>query len=219
MKSFLSLTSDEDDSFTIVNTSAFGRHDVGADHGAVLAGFLVIGAALPVLPFHVSHDLDFSTLVVGLVAGAQFAASLATRIWSGSYSDANGGKRSVVLGLIAAAAAGLLYLLSRAFFQMQVSAPDWFRKRVTHQSCCLRRVGKRHGPSPAKHSLRARGVRKISEYWKYTPDLPDGSSRRVERRQPPAPLHGVVFDILAARLRWRVRSTPRDTVAARRAVP
>ena len=82
---------------------------------AVLAGFLVIGAALPVLPLHVSRDLGFGALVVGLVAGAQFAASLLTRIWSGAYSDANGGKRSVVLGLIAAAAAGLLYLLSLAF--------------------------------------------------------------------------------------------------------
>lgn len=82
---------------------------------AVLAGFVVIGAALPVLPLHVNQDLGFGTFVVGLVAGAQFAASVATRIWSGSYSDAHGGKRSVVLGLIAAAVAGLLYLLSTAF--------------------------------------------------------------------------------------------------------
>jgi MFS family permease len=82
---------------------------------AVLAGFLVIGAALPVLPLHVNRDLGFGTFVVGLVAGAQFAASLATRIWSGSYSDANGGKRSVVAGLVTAAVAGLLYLLSLAF--------------------------------------------------------------------------------------------------------
>jgi len=86
---------------------------------AVLAGFLVIGAALPVLPLHVNRDLGFGTFVVGLVAGAQFVASLATRIWSGSYSDANGGKRSVVLGLVAAALAGSLYLLSLAF----VSSP------------------------------------------------------------------------------------------------
>ncbi len=82
---------------------------------AVLAGFSVIGAALPVLPLHVSQDLGFGTLVVGLVAGAQFAASLVTRIWSGSYSDANGGQRSVLLGLVAAAVAGLLYLASLAF--------------------------------------------------------------------------------------------------------
>ncbi|MER9441285.1 arabinose transporter [Mesorhizobium sp. M0340] len=86
---------------------------------AVLAGFLVIGAALPVLPLHVNQDLGFGTFVVGLVAGSQFAASLVTRIWSGTYSDANGGKRSVVLGLIAAAGAGLLYLLSLTF----VSSP------------------------------------------------------------------------------------------------
>lgn len=83
--------------------------------GAVLAGFLVIGAALPVLPLHVNRDLGFGTFVVGLVAGAQFAASVATRIWSGSFSDRNGGKRSVVCGLIGAAVAGLLYLLSLAF--------------------------------------------------------------------------------------------------------
>lgn len=82
---------------------------------AVLAGFVVIGAALPVLPLHVNRNLGFGTLVVGLVAGAQFAASVATRIWSGSYSDAHGGKRSVLLGLIAAVVAGLLYLLSLVF--------------------------------------------------------------------------------------------------------
>jgi MFS family permease len=82
---------------------------------AVLAGFVVIGAALPVLPLYVNQNLGFGTFVVGLVAGAQFAASVVTRIWSGSYSDAQGGKRSVVLGLLAAAVAGLLYLLSLAF--------------------------------------------------------------------------------------------------------
>jgi MFS family permease len=82
---------------------------------AVLAGFVVIGAALPVLPLHVNRNLGFGTLVVGLVAGAQFAASVATRIWSGSYSDAYGGKRSVLLGLVAAVVAGLLYLLSLVF--------------------------------------------------------------------------------------------------------
>lgn len=82
---------------------------------AVLAGFVVIGAALPVLPLHVNHDLSFGTVVVGLVAGAQFAASVATRIWSGSYSDTHGGKRGVLLGLVAAVVAGLLYLLSVVF--------------------------------------------------------------------------------------------------------
>ncbi|WP_245322055.1 arabinose transporter [Mesorhizobium sp. WSM1497] len=81
---------------------------------AVLAGFVVIGAALPVLPLHVSHNLGFGSAVVGMVAGAQFAASLVSRVWSGSFADGNGGKRAVLVGLVTAAAAGLLYLLSVA---------------------------------------------------------------------------------------------------------
>jgi len=42
----------------------------------VFIAFLVIGLALPVLPLHVHQDLGLGTFVVGLVAGAQFAASL-----------------------------------------------------------------------------------------------------------------------------------------------
>jgi MFS family permease len=85
---------------------------------AVLAGFLIIGVALPVLPLHVNNDLGFGPFVVGLVAGAQFAASLFSRVWAGSYSDRRGAKRGVLVGLIAAAAAGLLYLLSLAFVKV-----------------------------------------------------------------------------------------------------
>jgi hypothetical protein len=39
----------------------------------------------------------------------------------------------------------------------------------------------------------------ISDLANYTPDLPDMSNCFVARRRPPATLHGVVFDILAAR--------------------
>jgi MFS family permease len=53
-----------------------------------------------------------STFVVGLVAGSQFVASLASRVWSGHYADSRGAKRAVLAGLVAAVAGGLLYLLS-----------------------------------------------------------------------------------------------------------
>ncbi|KVM84625.1 hypothetical protein [Burkholderia stagnalis] len=76
---------------------------------AVLANF-IIGVALPVLPLHVRDDPGFGPFVVGLVAGSQFAASLCSLVWAGSYSD----KRGVMVGLFAAA--GLLYLL--AFIRM-----------------------------------------------------------------------------------------------------
>ncbi|MEF9605870.1 MFS transporter, partial [Paracoccus sp. PXZ] len=87
---------------------------------AVLAGFVIIGLALPVLPLHVHDDLGFGTFVVGLVAGAQFAASLISRVWAGSFSDKYGAKRGVVTGLFAAAVSGLLYLLSLAFVSLPV---------------------------------------------------------------------------------------------------
>ena len=81
----------------------------------VLIAFLVIGMALPVLPLHVHDGLGFGAVMVGLVAGSQFAAALFSRIWSGCTCDAHGPKRAVIIGLAGATVAGLLYLLSLAF--------------------------------------------------------------------------------------------------------
>lgn len=81
----------------------------------VLIAFVVIGMALPVLPLHVHDDLGFGPAMVGLVAGSQFAASLASRFWSGRLCDTRGPKRAVMVGLVGATAAGLLYLLSQRF--------------------------------------------------------------------------------------------------------
>ena len=86
---------------------------------AVLVGFLVIGAALPVLPLHVHDELGSGPVMVGVVAGCQFAASLAARIWSGQAADTQGPKWAVMAGLVGAAISGLLYLLSLSF----LSAP------------------------------------------------------------------------------------------------
>jgi MFS family permease len=83
----------------------------------VLAAFLVIGLALPVLPLHVHQGLGLGTFIVGLVAGSQFAASLVSRVWAGHYCDRRGAKRGLVIGLLAAAASGLLYLLSLSFVE------------------------------------------------------------------------------------------------------
>jgi MFS family permease len=81
----------------------------------VLVAFLVVGAALPVLPLHVHQGLGLSAFAVGLVAGSQFAASLISRVWAGRYSDRRGAKRAVIMGLITAFVAGLFYLLSLVF--------------------------------------------------------------------------------------------------------
>jgi MFS family permease len=85
---------------------------------AVLVGFVVIGAALPVLPLHVRDTLGFGPFMVGIVAGCQFAASLVARLWSGHAADTKGAKWAVMVGLAAAGAAGMLYLLSLRFVSM-----------------------------------------------------------------------------------------------------
>src|SRR5256885_15346339 len=83
--------------------------------GSVFISFLIIRVAMPALPLHVHQGLGLSTFVVGLVAGSQFAASLVSRVWAGRHADSRGAKHTVVVGLVAAAAAGLLYLLSLRF--------------------------------------------------------------------------------------------------------
>lgn len=82
---------------------------------AVLVGFLVTWAALPVLPLHVHDGLGFGPVMVGVVASCQFAASLVARIWSGRAADTQGPKWAVTVGLAGAAVSGLLYLFSLSF--------------------------------------------------------------------------------------------------------
>jgi MFS family permease len=79
---------------------------------AVFVGFLVIGMGMPVLPLHVHETLGQSALIVGLVAGAQFAVALISRPWAGRHADGRGPKQTVIAGLLVSAAAGVLYLLS-----------------------------------------------------------------------------------------------------------
>src|SRR5215470_8047974 len=81
----------------------------------VLIAFLIIGVALPVLPLHVHQDLGFGAFIVGLVTGSQFGASLLSRVSAGHYADRRGPKRAVVIGLMTAIVAGLLYFLSLYF--------------------------------------------------------------------------------------------------------
>ena len=79
---------------------------------SVFAVFLLTGAALPALPLHIHDHLGFGAFVIGLVTGAQFAAALISRLWSGAVSDRRGPKYAVTAGLVMAALAGLLYLVS-----------------------------------------------------------------------------------------------------------
>lgn len=80
--------------------------------------YLATGMALPTLPLHLHDGLRQSTFVIGAIAGLQFAAALLSRIWAGNFSDENGPKTTILIGLGMTALGGGLYLLSLAFLSI-----------------------------------------------------------------------------------------------------
>lgn len=78
----------------------------------IFSEFLVMGISLGLLPSYVHQTLGYSNLVVGLVIGTQFVATLLTRHFAGKMADTQGGRRAVFTGGLLSAAAGAFCLLS-----------------------------------------------------------------------------------------------------------
>ena len=78
---------------------------------AVFLVYFTIGAPLPVIPLFVHDRLGFDPIIVGIVIGAQAAATLLARPLAGGISDRRGTRGAVMVGAAISAFAGIFYFL------------------------------------------------------------------------------------------------------------
>ena len=79
---------------------------------ALFCGYLAVGLPLPVIPLFVHQKLGFSNLIVGLVIGVQFLATVLTRGYAGRITDQHGGRRTALQGAGVSALGGALYMIA-----------------------------------------------------------------------------------------------------------
>lgn len=90
--------------------------------GMIFLEFLIMGISLGVLPNYVHGSLGFNNLVVGVVIGLQYAATLCTRHFAGKMADSKGGRQAVITGILISSVSGIFCLFSQFLMAMPVAS-------------------------------------------------------------------------------------------------
>ncbi|HEX4285042.1 MAG TPA: MFS transporter [Terracidiphilus sp.] len=136
------------DSPTIDNPTNAGAADSGRIIGYVFftfACYLAIGLPLAVLPAYVHLRLGYHASLAGLVISIQYIATFLSRPWAGRISDRAGAKISVMWGMAACTASGVLLLGAAALHR----DPAWLSLTILFASRLVLGIGESLGSTGA----------------------------------------------------------------------
>jgi MFS family permease len=107
--------------------------------------YLAIGLPLAILPTYVHFRLGFSAALAGLVISIQYIATFLSRPWAGRISDHKGAKISVLWGMAACTASGVLLLGAAALHRN----PAWLSLTILIASRLVLGIGESLGSTGA----------------------------------------------------------------------
>jgi len=85
---------------------------LGTIFSMVFLEFLIMGISIAVLPVFIHTTLHLGNHWVGIIIGAQYITTLATRQFAGRTADHSGGRRSVIIGIAVTSFSGIFLLLA-----------------------------------------------------------------------------------------------------------
>jgi MFS family permease len=124
------------------------RHILGFTYFTSIC-YLSIGLPLAVLPPYVHLRMGFSAALAGLVISIQYIATLASRPWAGRISDRAGAKVSVLWGMAACTASGVLLVAAAALYFSLLHFSPWLSLSTLILSRLVLGVGESLGSTGA----------------------------------------------------------------------
>jgi MFS family permease len=127
-----------------VSSDASARHIISFTALSFVV-YLAIGLPLAILPEYVHLRMGYSATLAGLVISIQYIATFLSRPWAGRISDRKGAKISVLWGMAACTASGVLLLAAAALHRN----PAWLSLSILITSRLVLGIGESLGSTGA----------------------------------------------------------------------